>query len=101
MDSFDNFFKPILAFFKRYHAIPYNRFTTKMYMLLWRDQRSINSIQFNHFHHKIQQNIKEVCICTQQDGGGTTKSKSLKILKLNRSIQNEITNSNKHKQATI
>ena len=41
-------------------------------------------IQFNSIHLfsiiKKQQNTLKVRTCTQQDGGGTTKSKSLKML---------------------
>ena len=53
-----------------------------------------NSIQFNSIHLfsiiKKQQNTLKVRTCTQQDGGGTTKSKSLKMLyplQTNSSIQ--------------
>ena len=39
------------------------------------------SIQVNSFSViKNSKTIKKVRICTQQDGGGTTKSKSLKML---------------------
>ena len=85
-----------------------NNLKTCMNDFNWKD-----SIQFNSIHLfsviKKQQNTLKVRTCTQQDGGGTTKSKSLKMLyPLYKQIvqykhegKKNTNNTNKYKQAKI